>query len=282
MLSGFTYHRPASVEELNDVLQAHASNARLLAGGTDLLIQMRSGRRRPQHVVDLGGVPGISSLEEQDGALLIGACARVSAVGAHAASRHGLLDLAEGCAKVGSAQIQNRATIAGNICNASPAADTVPALVARRAEVHCASGGSSRTVALEDFITGPGQTALTEREWVAAIRIPAPPASSGSCYLKLGRTRGVDIALVGVACHMTHTGTRLALASVAAKPIAVDVTGEPRAELPPEAAAEIEERVRPIDDVRASAGYRRAMTLVLVQRAWRLAFERLHAGGSTA
>jgi carbon-monoxide dehydrogenase medium subunit len=278
VLGGFSYHRPASVEELDDVLAAYGSDARLLAGGTDLLVQMRSGRQRPSHVVDLAGVPGLSSIDEQDGALVIGANVRVSAAGAHAASRAALGDLAEGCAKVGSVQIQNRATVAGNICNASPAADTVPALVAHRAEVVCAGAGASRTVAVEDFVTGPGQIALGEGEWVSSIRIPTQSAPSGSCYLKLGRTRGVDIALVGVACHMTLAETRLALASVAARPIAVDVNGEPSAELPPEAAAEIEERVRPIGDVRASADYRRAMTLVLVQRAWRVAFERLHAG----
>lgn len=279
MLAGFDFHRPTSGSEVDALLREHGDGARLLAGGTDLLVQMRNGRLRPSHVIDLGAVPGISSVEEEPNTIVIGARAPVVDVGDHPTIRADFEDLAEGCAKVGSIQIQNRATVGGNICNASPAADTVPALVAHRAEVVSTLAGESRAVRLEDFLVAPGQTALRPGEWVSAIRIPRPVERNGGAYVKLGRTRGVDIALVGAACHMTDLGVRIAFASIAATPIAVDVPGDPADALPAAAAEEIEDRLRPIDDVRASSDYRRAMALVLAARAWRIAFERMHPQG---
>ncbi|HYI66432.1 MAG TPA: FAD binding domain-containing protein [Candidatus Limnocylindrales bacterium] len=276
MLSGFEYHRPETAEACGRLLADLGPEARLLAGGTDLLVQMRAGRLAPRHVVDLAGVAGVAGIDERAGGIDIRAGTRVAAVLAHPGIRARYEALAEGGSMVGSVQIQNRATVAGNICNASPAADTVPALLVHRATVAC-TGHNRRSIPLEEFLVGPGRTSLEPGEWVDGVRLPNI-GPNGSCYLKLGRTRGVDIALVGVACAMTPDWTRLAFASVGPTAVAIEVEGPPPgSELPADAAELIAERIRPIDDLRASAPYRQAMALVLARRAWRLSADRLRA-----
>ncbi|MEX0629612.1 MAG: FAD binding domain-containing protein [Chloroflexota bacterium] len=276
VLTGFAYHRPESGEEFGGLVRELGSEARILAGGTDLVVQMRNGRLRPRHVIDIGALPGINLIEEQDGFVRIAAGARVRAVVTRAGASDDHRALVEGGSTVGSVQIQNRATIAGNICNASPAADTVPALLAFRAVVNVA-GPEPRSVPLDEFLIGPGRTALQAGEWVGSLDLPRI-GPNGSCYLKLGRTRGVDLAVVGVACAMTRAQASLGFASVAptAFRIDIDAPGDD-GELPQEAADALADRLRPIDDVRASADYRRSMALLLARRAWRLAYERLRA-----
>ena len=281
MLTGFAYHRPETAEACGQLLADLGSDARLLAGGTDLLVQMRNGRLAPRHVIDLAGVAEMDGVIELDGGIEIRAGTRVAAVIAHPDVRARYAALAEGGAMVGSVQIQNRATVAGNICNASPAADTVPALLVHGATVVCA-GPTPRSVPLSAFLVGPGRTSLEHGAWVESIRLP-DIGPNGSCYLKLGRTRGVDLALVGVACAMTPQWARLAFASVGPTAVVIDVDVPAQgAELPAEAVDMIEERLRPIDDLRASASYRRAMALVLARRAWRLSADRLRAAQEAA
>jgi xanthine dehydrogenase FAD-binding subunit len=277
VLTRFDYHRPGSERELGKLLPGLKGQTTLLAGGTDVLVQMRNGRIKPAHVVDLVGIREWRSVEiTPDGGLEIGATATVSALVTHPYPGRHYEAIVEGGRAVGSAQIQNRATLAGNVCNASPAADTVPPLLVFDAVVRVAGLSGRRSVPLRGFLRGPGQTALRDGEWVEGIRVP-PAGPAGSCYLKLGRTRGVDLAVVGVACRVSATSASMSLASVAPTALHVDIARLQSPEL-----EELEEPtlrmirslLRPIDDARGSAIYRTAMALVLARRAWRLSRRR--------
>jgi CO/xanthine dehydrogenase FAD-binding subunit len=173
--------------------------------------------------------------------------------------------------------------LVGNICNASPAADTVPALLVFDALVGVADDRGGRSVSLRDFLRGPGQTALGIGEWVEGIRVP-PADPCGSCYVKLGRTRGVDLAVVGVACRVSATGASMSFASVAPTAVHLDVAElqDPGAgELSEDTAQAIRGLLRPIDDVRGSAAYRTEMALVLARRALHMARRRFAAATET-
>lgn len=271
---GLSFHRPPDAAAVSALLAELGPEARILAGGTDLVVQMRDGRAVPRHLVDIGGIDALAAVVLGDGGLRIGANARVTDVVRQLRARLGYTALAEAAVCVGSMQIQNRATIVGNVCNASPAADTVPALLVHGAEVEILGLGS-RHEPLESFLLGPGRTALAPGEWVVAIRLPAPRHTEGSAYVKLGRTRGVDLALVGVACRLDARGARLAFASVGPTAVLVDLPGDPAASLPEPATTAIAAAIHPIADVRASADYRSAMALTLAREAWSIAYARL-------
>ena len=282
MLTGFDYHRPSTEEELQSFLR-ELDDARLIAGGTDVLVQMRDGRLRPRHLVDVSGMSPLHRIEgPAEGGFHIGAVVSVRDVVGHPYVKEHLAALAEGGREVGSVQIQNRATLAGNICNASPAADTVPGLLVFDAIVRVAGPAQDRSVPLRRFFRGPGQTALRAGEWVRGITIP-PPERSGSCYLKLGRTRGVDLAIVGVACRVSATEAWMGIGAASPIPLCVDLAGIQDLEatdLQDASVAAIRSVLRPIDDVRASAAYRREMTIALARRAWRLARSRFAEMGA--
>jgi CO/xanthine dehydrogenase FAD-binding subunit len=276
MLTGFDYHRPSTEQELQSLLM-ELDDVTLLAGGTDVLVQMRSGRLRPRHLVDVSGVSPLRGMEGsvEDG-LDIGAVASVRDVVRHPYVTEHLAAVAEGGREVGSVQIQNRATLVGNICNASPAADTAPGLLVFDAVVRVAGPTEERSVPLRRFLRGPGATDLRPGEWVRAITIPRPEPS-GSCYLKLGRTRGVDLAIVGVACRVSSTDAWIAIAAASPIPLCVDLAGIQDLEatdLQAASVAAIRAVLQPIDDVRASAAYRQEMAIALARRAWHLARRR--------
>jgi carbon-monoxide dehydrogenase medium subunit len=267
------FHRPRDLAAVGALLAELGPDAHILAGGTDLVVQMRDGRAAPRHLVDIGGVDSLAEVTVGDDGLRIGANARVSEVVEHLRAWPGYTALVEAARCVGSIQIQNRATVVGNVCNASPAADTVPALLVHRAEVEIL-GPDPRTASLETFLLGPGRTALAPSEWVAALHMPPCHASEGSAYVKLGRARGVDLAIVGVACRIDADGARLAFASVGPTAVLIDLPGDPVAALPDAAREAIDATIRPIDDVRASADYRSAMALTLAHEAWTIAHGR--------
>ena len=280
MLTGFDYHRPDSERQLGELLEQLEGGATLLAGGTDVLVQMRNGRIRPRHVVDLVAIDKWRTVQSRaGGGLEIGATATVRDIVTHPHVERQYQALSEGGRTVGSVQIQNRATVVGNICNASPAADTAPALLVFDALVRVAGPHTRRMVPLRDFVLGPGQSALEPREWVESIEIP-PAGPNGSCYLKLGRTRGVDLAVVGVACRISAARASMSLAAVAPTALSVDILGfqdSLSGELEERTAQAIRSLLRPIDDVRGSAAYRTEMAIVLARRAWRLAQRRFVA-----
>jgi carbon-monoxide dehydrogenase medium subunit len=266
----FTYHRPGDPREVDELLARYAARARVLAGGTDLLVQIRSAARRPAHVIDIADLSAVRGVGFVGGRLRIGAATQLWELDADSVVRERFAALREAVRCIGSLQIQNRATLVGNLCNASPAADSGPALLMYDAAVGVRSVRGTREVPLTEFWLGPGATVLEPDEWVEHVTLQ-DQGHHGSAYVKLGRTRGVDLALVGVAALVNAAGVRLACASLAPTVRRLGtVEALLSANVAPdkgEVADAVAADVRPIDDLRAGARYRLAMAAVCVRRA---------------
>src|SRR6185369_2641876 len=288
----FAYERPASLAEAFAILAAHGDgHAALLAGGTDLLIRLRDGTIRPHVVVDVKRIGEISdAIVERDGHLVVGARAAMTEILADERVQRDFPALADAASYVGSVQIRNRATLAGNLCNASPAADTAPALLVYDAVIVAAGPAGERRIPVDDWFVRSGVTTLAPDEIVTAIELPLPMASRGSSFARRTRRRGHDLASVTLACTISPDGlARVAYGSVGPRPVlAVDRTG---ALADPSAAADAREAAftRVFADaspsptsMRASPDYRLAMLRVLGARALEQAAARLAAGGSPA
>lgn len=283
----FAYARPATLAEAVAMLEAHGPDARPLAGGTDLVIRLRDGTLAPRVVVDLKHIaelrPGI---REDAGRITIGATTVMTDIAADPRVARHFVALAEAAAVVGSVQIRNRATLAGNICNASPAADTAPALLVYGATVLATGPGGTRLIPIDEFLVGPGRTALARGELVTAIELSLPTRRMGAVHLRRTRRRGHDLASVTLCCGVDEAGlTRLAYGSLGPRPVlAVDATGilaDPAA--PADAKTAILERMYADASpsprsMRASPEYRLAMLRVLGARGLRIAIDRLAAG----
>lgn len=279
-MNAFEYLEPTSVSEAARLLNEYGPRARVLAGGTDLLIQMEGGRHRPEAVVFLGRIPELREIAwDAEQGLRIGASATLRQVENHPAVIDRFPPLARGAREVGSVQIRNLATLAGNLCNASPSADTSPALLAYDAEAEIAgSDGVCRRVPVSEFWTGPGRTLLQAGELVTAVRLPAPAAGTRSYYYKLAVRKAMDLAMVGIAASLVPDregakNVRIALGAVGPVCLrareaeaAIERGGAGAIE---EAAVLAEAAASPIDDQRASAAYRREMVRVLTARALR-------------
>ncbi len=284
----FAYERPTSLAEAVALLDAHGPDARLLAGGTDLIIRLRDGSARPAVVIDVKRIAEINStIREEAGLLTIGATAVVTDIATSEPIRRHFEALAEAAAVVGSVQIRNRATLAGNICNASPAADTAPALLVYEAVIVAAGPKGTRRIAIDDFFVRSGVTTLGRGELVTAIELPVPSHRMGAVHLRRTRRRGHDLASVTLCCAVDEAGTtRLAYGSVGPRPVlAVDDSGvlaDPEA--PEDARAAILERMfagasPSVRSMRAGPEYRLAMLRVLGSRAVEAAVARLAAKG---
>jgi carbon-monoxide dehydrogenase medium subunit len=282
----FAYERPATLAEAVALLDAHGPEARLLAGGTDLIIRLRDGSAQPAVVVDVKQIAEMSStIREQDGIVTIGATTVVADIAASELVKRHFEALAEAAAVVGSVQIRNRATLAGNICNASPAADTAPPLLVYGAVIVAAGPRGTRRIPITEFFVRSGVTTLAPNELVIAIEIPVPARRMGAVHVRRTRRRGHDLASVTLCCSVDETGvTRLAYGSVGPRPVLyVDESGvlaDPDGA--DEAKAPIFERMfgdaSPSKrSMRASPEYRLAMLRVLGKRAVRTAIERLAA-----
>lgn len=280
----FAYMRPATVAEAVALLEAHGPDARLLAGGTDLIIGLRSGSAKPAVVIDVKRIaelcPGI---REEDGRVTIGATTVMADIAASDIVRRHFRALAEAAAVVGSVQIRNRATIAGNICNASPAADTAPPLLVYGAVVVAEGSQGTRRIPIADFFVRSGVTTLKRGELVTAIELPVPSRRTGAVHLRRTRRRGHDLASVTLCCCVDDGGvTRLAYGSVGPRPVlVVDESGtladqaasdEAKAPIFERMFAEASPSKR---SMRASPEYRLAMLRVLGSRAVRIAIDRL-------
>ncbi len=285
-MQGFAYERPATLAEAVRLLAAHGSDARVLAGGTDLIIRLRDGSASPTVVVDVKRIPELRPrIHRVDGWLTITAGAVMTDIAAHADVRRHFPALAEAAAVVGSVQIRNRATLAGNICNASPAADTAPALLVYGADVVAAGPEGTRRIPVDAFIVRSGRTTLRTGELVTAIEIPLPHRPMGSVHVRRTRRRGHDLASVTLCVGVDDTGvTRLAYGSVGPRPVLVtDESGVLADPTSAEAArAEILEGLFAAASpsprsMRAGPDYRLAMLRVLGTRALRTAIERLAA-----
>jgi aerobic carbon-monoxide dehydrogenase medium subunit len=273
----FEYLQPATIQQALEWLNTYRGQARVLAGGTDLYLRLRKGVFLPDYVIDLKRVPSLDYITpNRGGGVQIGPITLQADV-AHSALIQQLYPaLAEAAGWVGAVQTRNRATLVGNLCNASPAADTAPALLSYDAQVSIASQQGERTLPLLEFFVGPGKTALQDNELVAEIRLPPPPPQSGAAFFRRTRT-AMDIAVVcGAALLQLSNGTcqnaRIALGAVGPTPLRATraeaaLRGQALTEQVIEEAGRLAaEEARPIDDVRSTAEYRREMVRVLTRR----------------
>lgn len=284
-MNPFQYARPDTVAEAQTLLAESGPEASLLAGGTDLLVNLRNRRVQPRVIIDLKRVAELTPrIEEADGALRISATAVMTDVIGDERIRRYYPALVEAAAVVGSIQIRNRATLAGNVCNASPAADTVPALLVYGAELTLASLSATRRLPLDDFLVGRGETVLEPGEIVTAISLPIPSRPVGATFGRMTRRRGVDLATINLCCLVDSDGTTtFAYGAVGPRPFLVrDHSGllaDRGADERDRKAAlrEMTSHASPITDVRASAEYRQAMLDVMSGRALDKAIDRLAA-----
>ena len=286
-MSQLAYIAPASPEEAATALAA--SGARPLSGGTDLLVQLRSGRTKPDVIVDLKKVAGAIGIREEAGSFVIGAATSGAVLGEHGALVRAWPGVVEGANLIGSTQVQGRASLGGNLCNASPAADGVPALIAARAICVIVGPGGRREAPVEAIAVGPGKTSLAPGEFVLEFRLPARPARSSDAYLRLIPRTEMDIAVAGCGVNLTLdadgtiTAAEVAIGAVAPTALRVAEAGAAlvggkldEASLAAMAAA-VRAACRPISDKRGTADYRTRIAGVLAQRAARIAYDR--AGG---
>jgi carbon-monoxide dehydrogenase medium subunit len=280
------YTAPTSVEEAVKALAGVSGTAKVLSGGTDLLVQLRSGRLKADLIVDTKKIPGISGIRAEGGGFVIGAATSGAMIGEHAALGAAWPGIVEAANLIGSTQIQGRASLAGNLCNASPAADSVPALIAARASCVVAGSNGRREVPVEAIATGPGRTSLAPDEFIVEFRLPKRPPRSADAYLRFIPRTEMDIAVVGVGVNLTLdasgacTDARLVLGAVA--PTAVIVAEAATAlvgrKLDETALAALDKAARaackPIDDKRGTVTYRVKVAGVLARRAAAIAYKR--------
>lgn len=285
-MRAFAYQRPTRLDDAIALLAEHGPEARLLAGGTDLIIRLRDGTIRPRVVVDLKRIAELEGgIREGDGHLTIGARTVMTDIAADERIRRDYQALAEGAAVVGSVQIRNRATLAGNICNASPAADTVPALLIYGAVVVVTGPTGTRRIPIDEFLVRSGVTTLGPGELVSAIELPRPARPRGSVHVRRTRRRGHDLASVTLACAIdTNRVTRLAYGSLGPRPLlVVDESGALADPAVPDLAKTERLEALFVDaspsprSMRASPEYRLAMLHVLGLRAIATAIDRLGA-----
>jgi len=285
----FEYRAPDSLPGVLKILEAEKTACKVLAGGTDLILQMKQGLACPSFVLDVKLVPELNRLEwgEKEG-LGIGGAVPIGRLLAFTELPNEFDILRQACSLIGSTQIKNRGTIGGNICNAAPSADSAPPLLCLEARVVLASNKANRTIPLDDFFLTPGKTAIAADELLVKIEIQTPPVPSAGCYLRHTTREEMDIAVAGVASFLTlspQTGqlrsARIALGAVAPTPIRV-----PEAEaflegkkitkaIIEEAAEKAAETADPISDLRASSKYRRELVRVLTRRTLKRACESL-------
>ena len=194
--------RQSTVEEAVRILAEAPGTAKVLSGGTDLLVQLRSGRAKPGLIVDIKKIPGISGIGERDGDFVIGASTPGAVIGECEALKQAWPGVVEAANLIGSTQVQGRASLAGNLCNASPAADSVPALIAARATCVVAGPKGRREVPVESIAIGPGRTSLSPGEFILEFRLPKPRPRSADAYLRFIPRTEMDIAVVGVAVSL--------------------------------------------------------------------------------
>jgi CO/xanthine dehydrogenase FAD-binding subunit len=282
----YQYLRPDNLNQALSIMQEFGAQARPLLGGTDLLVRIQKGQAEPAVVVDLKRVRDMEARIETEGGMTnIGARVVLSDLVRHERIRTLYPALVEAASIVGSIQIRNRATLVGNICNASPAADTVPPLMIYGASVTVAGWAgkqqpeiSRRRVALQDFFLGPGRTVCGPSELVVAVHIPVPRPPFGSAFGRLTRRRGVDLATINMACSIDAGGlTTFVFGAAGPTPILVrDETGKlADAELPKAMQDELLQslisKTSPISDVRSGKQYRQAMLLTIARRVLRQA-----------
>ena len=289
-MDALKYFAPRTMEEACALLAKYKEQAKVIAGGTDLLVQIKHGEILPKYIINIRGIPKQDYIVYDDKVgLSIGALATIHSIEASSLIQEKFNILAQAASKLGTGQIRNQATIAGNLCNASPSAELAPALIVLGAKVGILRASRERTVLIEDFFTGPGQTVLKPDEILAEIQVPNLLPRSGGVYVKHTIRKAMDLAIVGVGVMVTMDGNilsnvRIALGAVAPAPIrarkaeGILIGRRLEDDLLGKAALIASEESSPISDVRSSADYRKKMVKVLVARAIKQAVEQIQAG----
>ena len=281
------YHAPTTLRDAVAIMAEYGDRASPLAGGTDILVQLRGGRRDSDCLVDTKKVPELNGIRLDDNGLQLGAavpCYQIYQDAAVAAAYPGLIDAA---GLIGSIQIQGRASIGGNLCNAAPSGDSIPPVITLGGEAHINGPNGWRTLPAADFCTGPGRNALAEGELLVAIQLPAPAAHSGTAYLRFIPRNEMDIAVAGVSSTVvldesgqTIRSARIALASVGPTPILATAAGESLAGQAvsdgaiAEAGRLASEAASPITDMRGTIRQRHHLVDVLTRRTLNIAIRR--------
>ena len=280
------YEAPRTLESAVALLAGETGSTQILAGGTDLLVRMKSGFSEPDLIVDIKHIDAMSAITAEDGGWRIGATVSGAELGEHDGLGADWPGVVEATELIGSTQIQGRATMVGNLCNASPAADSVPAMVAANAVARVVGPNGTREVAVGDIATGPGKTSLAKGEIVESIFLPARAARSGDAYLRFIPRTEMDIAVVGVGVSLTLdasgtcTAARVSLGAVAATVLLVEeaaaaLIGSPVDEAALERlAVACSAAAKPIDDKRGTIEFRTKVAGVLAKRAATIALER--------
>lgn len=277
---------PTTVKAAVRCLAEAGKNAKVLAGGTDLLVQLRSGRVQPSAIIDLKKIPELKRIKAERGGFRIGAAVSGAELSSHSAVKKAWPGLVEGLDLIGSTQIQGRASLGGNLCNGSPAADSVPGLIAAAATCKIAGPKGIREAKVESIVTGPGKTTIKKGEFVVSFFLPKRPKRSGDAYLRLIPRTEMDIAVVGAGVSLTLdkqgvcTDARLALGAVAPKPLLVKAGAKALIGTTVDAAAldalaaAASAACNPIDDKRGTIVYRTKVAGVLARRAAVIALQR--------
>lgn len=280
------YEAPKTLDAAVALLFGESGEARVLAGGTDLLVQMRGGRADPTLVVDVKNIPEMTAITAENGGFRVGAAVSAMTLNEHAAFAKAWPGVTEAAMLIGSYQIKGRASMGGNLCNASPAADSVPALIAANATVTIQGPKGKREAKVEDVAIGPGKTSLAKGEIVTSFFFPARPANSGDAYLRFIPRTEMDIAVVGAGINLTLdakgvcTAARVCLGAVAERAILVPEAASALIGTTCDAAAlermgaACSAAARPIDDKRGTKAYRIKVSGVMAKRAAAIALNR--------
>lgn len=285
------YHTPRSFADAAEIAAGSSGTLRFLAGGTDVLVQMRAGMVQPDDLIDLKHIPGVDRIEQTpEGGWRIGVAVPGIKLGGHAALVRDWPGVVEGMNLVGSTQVQGRATLAGNLCNGSPAADSVPGLFAAGAVVTVTGPNGSRDIPVEQVPAGPGRTTLAKGEVISAITLPPRGSNGGDAYLRFIPRTEMDIAVVGCAVNLRLDGDRITEARVALGAVAPTVIlsdaaaraiiGTTLDDAAMDALAKAAEgEAKPIDDKRGTKEFRIHVAGVLARRAARIAYDRAKGMG---
>lgn len=288
----FDFVEPSTLAEAVALLADHGPKATTIAGGTDLLRDIRQGKTQPELVISLARLEALSGVQAtEDGGLTVGPLTTMAELAASAVVRERAPALAEAAGHMGSPQVRNRATVGGNLCNARPCADTAPPIIVHAATLELSGMGGTREVAAADFITNPGQTQREANEILTAIRLPAPGGPAGSAFETLTNRKAVEVTITSSSAWLVLDGGRVAtaricLGSVGPTPLpgrrgeGLLQGADPTPEKLAEAAGACVADASPIDDFRGSADYRNHLVEVLTRRALTRALAHARGGAS--
>jgi CO/xanthine dehydrogenase FAD-binding subunit len=285
-MASLSYAAPTTVSEAISILSGATGLAKVMSGGTDLLVQLRAGRVKPSVIVDTKKIPGMIGIREVNGGFVIGAATSGALIGEHAGLNAAYPGVVEATNLIGSTQVQGRASLAGNLCNGSPAADSVPAMIAARAVAIVVGPKGQREVPVEQVVTGPGRISLAKDEFILEFRLPKPAPRSSDAYLRFIPRTEMDIAVVGVGIRLaldaggTIVDARVVLGAVAPTQVLVPdgAAALIGSKLDKAALAKLDAAARaacnPITDKRGTIEFRIKIAGVLARRVAAIAYKR--------